>query len=803
MPDLVKVSSKPNERLRRLSSFHSPIFPVSAILVIALIWAVVFFQDIYEKERTLDAAKKQLETLSATFEQYVIRTVRNADTITKYVKSEVQRSSPQEALEKLKDSGLLDHDIYEGVNILDEKGILIASTFPNSTLGNDFSDRSYFKSHRDHFVNSLIISNPVLSVDFKTPFIPITRRLNKPDGSFAGIVTIRLQPSQLTSFYRRAELSTSDYITVVGLDGIVLARRIGNIESSAETFRDSTVVRLHAINPTGTDIGIGVHTKIERIISYRTLDDYPLIVVMGTSLETVLREYKQRQLIYKWVAAIITLATVLVALLLSRSITRRNRAVHGLIKSEQRMALLATHDPLTQLPNRTLLEDHASHQLKLADRNGSAVAVLFVDLDNFKYHNDAYGHEAGDAILREVAQKVSNIIRSSDMIARIGGDEFVIILGNLDQPACAASRVAADILKSLGMPFSIGNRAITTTASIGISIYPQDGRNLQALLRSADTAVYRAKEDGRARFTFFEAEMNAKAEERLYVEEELRNAIALDQLELYYQPQIDLVTKRPSGVEALLRWNHPEMGMISPNDFIPIAERSGLILSIGEWVLHEACRQNREWQNQGLKPLPVAVNFSALQFRQVDVVESVAAALTASGLAPDSLEIELTETMIAGNPELIGERLKRLKALGITLALDDFGTGYSNLQYLKTLPLNVLKVDRSFVMETPDHPEASAIAKAIINMGMSLGLRVIAEGVETIEQANFLTVEGCSFAQGYLFSRPLKAADCFTWLMAEQHKADQKFSDLFPSLLSKSEEHEEAREKMSGRERYI
>ena len=416
-----------------------------------------------------------------------------------------------------------------------------------------------------------------------------------------------------------------------------------------------------------------------------------------------------------------------------------------------------------------------------------------MDLDNFKYHNDAFGHEVGDKILRRVAQELGQVVRSSDITARLGGDEFVVVLGDLAQPERAAARVASKILEALEKPFELGNKAITTTASIGISIYPKDGSSLQQLLRSADTAVYRAKEDGRARFAFFENEMTEKAEERLFIEEELRNAIRFNQLELLYQPQIDLVTKRPSGVEALLRWNHPQMGTVSPNDFIPIAEESGLILPIGEWVLREACRQNREWQTKGLGPLPVAVNFSALQFRQPDIVGTVSAALAESGLSPDCLELELTETMIAGNPTIISERLRKLKSLGISLALDDFGTGYSNLQYLKTLPLDVLKVDRSFVIDTPNEPEATAIAKAIISMGFSLGLRVIAEGVETIEQENFLTGEGCSFGQGYLYSRPLSQNDCLALLLEQDRKFELRSSAPLVDALPQSMQYEEAR----------
>ena len=431
--------------------------------------------------------------------------------------------------------------------------------------------------------------------------------------------------------------------------------------------------------------------------------------------------------------------------------------------SEARIAFLAHHDPLTGLPNRSLLHDRLEQALANAARQGNRIALLFLDLDRFKTINDSLGHLMGDQLLQGVARRLSNCVRGTDTVSRQGGDEFLIVLTGVDSPDDAA-RVAEKILVQLEPPFEIDNQQLGTSFSIGIALYPEDGASVEVLMKNADTAMYHAKESGRNTYRFFDEVMNVNALERLHLENGLRRAIEQREFTLHYQPQVDLSNNRIIGVEALLRWFSGVMGGISPARFIPLAEECGLIVPIGEWVLQTACRQARSWQDQGLPPVPVAVNLSAMQFRRTDIVATVARALADSGLDGTWLELELTESLLMQSGPDVEAILGRLKALGVRLSIDDFGTGYSSLAYLKRFPVDRLKIDQSFVRDITDDPDDAAIVRAVIQLGHSLRLEVIAEGTETPEQMAFLRDEGCSAAQGYLFSPPLPA-DAITELL--------------------------------------
>ena len=435
---------------------------------------------------------------------------------------------------------------------------------------------------------------------------------------------------------------------------------------------------------------------------------------------------------------------------------------------ESQIEYLATHDALTDLPNRNLFNDRARQAISHAERSEMGLGVLFIDLDNFKYVNDGYGHPVGDALLKVVANELSSLMRQSDTVARLGGDEFVILLSDLKNAPFDASTAARKVLDRFARPVVVGEHEFTVTASIGISIYPTDGQDLEGLLMNADAAMYRAKDVGRNSAQFYAPEMSKKAIERVSLEGALRQALQLGQFELHYQPQVSIATGEAIGMEALIRWNHPQMGMIPPVKFIPVAEEAGLIVPIGEWVMRTACRQNKAWQDAGLPALPVSVNLSALQLKQANFVPMVANILSETGLEPRYLDLELTESMVMGKTESVIARLEELKALGIALSMDDFGTGYSNLGYLKSFPLDELKIDQSFVRDLPSNKDASAIAGAIVSMGRSLGLRIIAEGVETSAQAAFLSGTDCEHAQGYLYSKPLPADEFAAWLIANR-----------------------------------
>lgn len=431
---------------------------------------------------------------------------------------------------------------------------------------------------------------------------------------------------------------------------------------------------------------------------------------------------------------------------------------------DARIRHMAQHDFLTGLPNRALLEDRLRQAMPLALRNGSCLAVMFLDLDRFKTINDSLGHQVGDALLRQVAQRLSGCVRVADTVSRQGGDEFVVLLQDLETPEQAAS-VARKILDVVAEPYAIEGTHLVVTPSVGISVFPQDGQDIATLLRNADAAMYHAKAAGRNNFQFFTREMNARVRERAAMEARLRRALQSGQgLSLQYQPRIDLATGAVAGMEALLRWHDPDLGAVAPANFIPVAEESGLILPIGEWVLREACRQNRAWQDAGLPVLPVSVNLSAVQCRQAGLEEVVLDALGSAGLAADCLELEVTETSIMHDIEAVGGTLEALRARGIRLSIDDFGTGYSSLAYLKRLPLDRLKIDRSFVRDAPHDADDAAITAAIVGMARTLGLRTLAEGIETESQLEFLRRLGCEEAQGFLFSRPLPPDAFVTWV---------------------------------------
>jgi diguanylate cyclase (GGDEF)-like protein/PAS domain S-box-containing protein len=418
----------------------------------------------------------------------------------------------------------------------------------------------------------------------------------------------------------------------------------------------------------------------------------------------------------------------------------------------------STHDGLTGLPNRTLFQDRLAQAMKQARRHGKLVAVVLLDLDNFKAINDGWGHSYGDQLLAEVARRLKDALRADDTVARLGGDEFALVLPDLGQVE-HAGQIVDKVLHVFAEPFSIGEYEVHSGASIGVTVYPMDGGDIATLLRNADMAMYRAKSEGRGCARFFTPDLNNIMQDALQLQTYLRNAVEAGDLELHYQPQIDLRGGEIRGVEALLRWSHAELGQVSPARFIPVAEACGLIMPIGAWVLDTACRQIRAWQDAGT-PVRVAVNLSAHQFRQRDLTRLVRDALDNSGASPTLLELEITESAVMEEPEIAARVLNDLESLGVTVALDDFGTGYSSLAYLKVFSLHKLKIDRSFIQDLARDPDDAAIVRGLISLAHSLGLTVVAEGVENVEQRQMLIRLGCDEYQGWLHSRAAPAEVC-------------------------------------------
>ncbi|MEN6356216.1 MAG: EAL domain-containing protein [Armatimonadota bacterium] len=427
-----------------------------------------------------------------------------------------------------------------------------------------------------------------------------------------------------------------------------------------------------------------------------------------------------------------------------------------LISTRETLRQQATHDPLTGLPNRLLFGDRLTQRLAQSRRKKQSTAVMYMDLDRFKIINDTLGHNFGDMLLQEVAMRLTACLRETDTLARMGGDEFTIILSDIASPD-NATKIANKVLAALASPFAIEGRELFVTASIGISFFPSDGSDAETLVRNADTAMYRAKEQGRNNYHLYTESMNAAAVEWMKLESNLRKALDNDEFLVYYQPRVEIETGCVMGVEALVRWQHPEYGLIQPAQFIPLAEETGLIAPISESVVRKTCAQAKEWLSMGIEPMTVSVNISARQFQQDSLVTMITNALDETGFDPQYLELELTESTLMQDPDTAIAILLKLKSMGVRISVDDFGTGYSSLSYLKRFPINAVKIDRSFIRDINSNPDDAAIAGAVVAMAHSLKLTVIAEGVETLEQLEFLRTLKCDEMQGYFITPPVPA----------------------------------------------
>ena len=470
----------------------------------------------------------------------------------------------------------------------------------------------------------------------------------------------------------------------------------------------------------------------------------------------------------KWlvvVVIVVTLAVCAIALVISMLDIRTSLLANSLDRANSELLKLALHDSLTHLPNRTLLNDRLEQAIHKANRQKTRFAMLFMDLDGFKAINDTYGHHVGDQLLIEVARRISLDQHDEGTVARLGGDEFVLLTDSCEPDDAAA--LAQHLVETIRQPYVLGQQTVHVSVSIGVAVYPADGANDHELMVNADAAMYHAKEQGRDGYCFFERAMNINAHQQLQLQHDLRQALEGNEFVLFYQPKILAPAGPMTGVEALLRWNKPDMGLVPPDRFLPLAERSGLIVPIGNWVINEACRQMAQWHAQGQRDWTIAVNLSTVQLANAHLVEVVRSALQRTGLPPRCLTLEITETTAMRDAEAALVVLDQLAALGVGISIDDFGTGYSSLLYLKRLPANELKIDRGFITELAQGNEDEAIVSAIVALGKTLGLKVVAEGVETAEQREMLTELGCDILQGYLLGKPMSAVK-----LAEQFSAE-------------------------------
>jgi diguanylate cyclase (GGDEF)-like protein len=722
-------------------------------------WALALERINYEREDTVRDAVRQNNNLAMAYEQQTIRTFQVIDQALRFLKLEYENEGAKLNVAGIFERGVIDGRIFSYAAIVDQQGRLVASN--SAPVGLDLSDRDYFVFHRQNQYDGLLIGKPTISRVTGRTAIHMTRRVTAPGGGFHGVALVAIPPEYLSEYSQRMELGELGSTLLVGLDRVIRARRSGEVNTSGQEMSDSILFQQASASASGSLVSRGRTDGVARFISYRVLRDYPLIVSLGRSVDEALAETRVRARHYYFGGAAGTFLVLLSGAGLLVALRRHNQAQHKLRHQ-------AHYDALTDLPNRVLCYDRLGQALRQAQRNDSTVGVLFVDLDRFKIPNDTLGHEMGDALLRETARRLQQCVRSSDTVARVGGDEFLIVLSELCKPQ-DAQVVAQKIVDTMAVPFAEnGAREIFMSASVGIATCPPDGAAAASLIKNADAAMFRAKHNGGNNYQFYTEAMNEHAMETLLLENDLRRALEREEFVLHFQPKTSLVSGRVVGFEALIRWKRLGQSLVPPSEFVPLLEESGLIVPVGEWVIDTACAQIAAWQRTRVG-LPVAVNLSAKQFLRTDIGAVIENAARKHGVEPHLLEVEITESDAMENADQSVVILRRLKALGIGIAIDDFGTGYSSLSYLKRFPVDKIKLDRSFVSGLPNNTEDASIARAVITMAHSLGLKVVAEGVEAEAQRGFLAAHGCDEMQGYLFARPLPAAECEQFLRPRLH----------------------------------
>jgi diguanylate cyclase (GGDEF)-like protein len=740
---------------RKLSKVAEPalLFPVIAVALLALIWTATAEFIRLKQADTEHAAAVLSRELLGTYEAQVVRALREIDQTLNLIKYWHESDRGNRALAELKDRGLLPPDLLFVVSIADRHGAIVDST--RAPQESNVAHQDYFRTQLER--EAFFIGQPRRGPTGRST-LQFSRRMNAAGGAFDGIAIVSVDASYFVSGYDPARLGRQGVLGIIGTDGIIRVRRTGDAEFSGEAINYAGVIPgSDAVESDGT-ISAGSWDGVRRWTSARELYGFPLAVLAGLSVDEQLASAHRETLTYLWRAGIGSALILVLTGLLGRMSWQLNqsRVREGEIKLAHagRVEYLAYHDSLTGLPNRSLFSKLLGQSIGEARRYDRQLAVAFLDLDRFKQINDTLGHDAGDQLLREVSNRLKGCLRGSDSVARLGGDEFVVLLPDLGDPAYAAS-VARKLLDVIAKPFTVIGHEFRVTASIGISAYPRDGLDEQTLTKNADIAMYQAKAEGKNNFQFYSATLNANSLERLTLESSLRHALEHNEFRLRYQARRDISSGRITGMEALLRWDHPDLGLLAPMQFIPMAEETGLIVPIGKWVLQTACSRNVAWQRADAPPLTIAVNLTARQFADERLLEDVTAALASTGMDPRHLELEISESVLVRDVDATLRILTGLKRLGVRIAIDDFGIGYCWLKTLARFPLDTIKIDRSFIRSITADPENWGLADAVIAMGKNLSLTVVAQGVETGEQAEFLRAHACDELQGFYFDRPL------------------------------------------------
>lgn len=757
--ELINQDRLPDEGSEARKGLHRLIEPPVmftgiAVLVLAMIWGTTINLGSKERAAADRAAAALTADLADTYEAQIVRALREIDNTLKLVRYNLDARPAQNVLEDLRSRELLPPELLFTVSVANADGDIVATT--HSSAPENVATMDYFQLAREQ--DGMVIGLPERDSDeWRLTF---SRHLQQTEQDFAGVVAVSVHAGYFVSGYEASMMGEHGILGIVGTDGVFRVRRTGDrIDADDEIDYDSLVTE-NAADDTSATVAVNDWDDIARYTVARKLYEFPLAIVVGLSEAERLAPANQLSHTYMWRAAIASALIVIVMVLLGRLSWQLQKARMRVMKERvahaRRVEYLAFHDNLTSLPNRALFSRLLTQGMQYARRNRQQLALMFLDLDRFKAINDSLGHDAGDELLQVVAERLKKSLRESDTVARLGGDEFVILLPSITDSNQIAP-VAEKVLAAVGKPFTLAGHEFRITASIGVALFPADGEDEQTLMKNADIAMYHAKSEGKNNFQCYSEKLNTDSLERLALESSLRNALENNEFRLFYQAKRDMATDRITGMEALLRWEHPDLGLILPMQFIPLAEENGLIVPIGRWVFQNACRQNVAWQKEGLPALSMAVNLSARQFLDESLFEDIKSALRESGMAPELLELEITESMIMHDMPRTIQILKALKDMGVRIAIDDFGTGYSSLSTLKEFPLDTIKIDSSFIHDVVHSIESKSLTNAVIAMGRSLSLTVVAEGVETTEQVDFLRTHMCHQFQGFYINKPMPA----------------------------------------------
>jgi diguanylate cyclase (GGDEF)-like protein len=733
------------------------LFPGLTVLLLGVLWVATASLVGLEYANARATATTSTRELSETYEAQSVRALREIDRTLKFVAYAYESAGLESVLVDLGEKTLLLPNFLFTVSIADAEGDIRSSTHAGGRA--NIAGTDYFEAQREQAV--FAVGAPQRNPESQDWILSFSRRLEQRDGSFAGVVVISVEASYFVSGYEPAKLGQHGFLGLLGTDGIFRASRSGHIMTAAAVVEYEKIVPEADIDLTPVSLSINSWDGVQRYTAARALYEFPLAVIVGLSADEQLRPAVARvhsYLLRSGGASVVLIAFMALLGRLSWQLqSTRQRAAEEQVADARRIEYMAQHDNLTDLPNRGFFSHMLNQVLALAKRYDRELAVLFLDLDHFKLINDTLGHDAGDEFLKEVARRLKEAVRESDVVARLGGDEFVVLLPEqCDEDSLVT--VAHRVLTSVSKSYDLLGHEFRVTASIGISRYPQDAEDVQALLKNADLAMYRAKAKGRNKFQFYAEAEEKLSLERLNLESALRQALERQEFILHYQDQRDLHTGQITGVEALLRWQHPQLGIILPMQFLPLAEESGLTLPIGKWVIETACRDCAAMQTADGRRLTMSINLSARQFADANLTRDLASILDKTGIEPDLLELGVTENVLLTDVDKAVSILNEIRALGVRVAIDNFGASYSSLSTLNRFRFDTVNIDGSVIREYAHSPEDRKLTQATIAMGKNLAFTVVAEGVETEEQAQFLRDSACDKAQGFYFGHPAPRA---------------------------------------------